>query len=252
MACDPLTFAPKEAMWVVSAFDRGLNAYEIPSGTCVPPPPPPALGKAVNVGLVSGTVYVKLPASTPAYSADATVAAATKGLGFVPLTVARQLPVGTMVDARRGTLDMFAAGVPGGKLQSARMAGAVFSVAQGAKGPTKALTTLSLLEDAFPGAPSFKRTCGAHASADVAFTDPIATIAVNRRVLQTLRVRAAGRFRTRGRFAAATVRGTGWDMIDRCDGTLTVVHKGTVVVTNFRNVKAISVQAGKQLFVPAR
>src|SRR5690242_9140096 len=34
MECDSVTFAPKDAMWVISAFDRTLNAYEIPAGSC--------------------------------------------------------------------------------------------------------------------------------------------------------------------------------------------------------------------------
>ncbi len=46
----------------------------------------------------------------------------------------------------------------------------------------------------------------------------------SRRVLGLLRGTAKGRFRTTGRFAAATVRGTDWGVRDRCDGTLTVVR----------------------------
>lgn len=34
MACDPVTFAPKAAVWVISAFSRELDAYEIPAGSC--------------------------------------------------------------------------------------------------------------------------------------------------------------------------------------------------------------------------
>ena len=50
--------------------------------------------------------------------------------------------------------------------------------------------------------------------------------AFNQRVLGLLRGTAKGRFRTTGRFAAATVRGTDWGVRDRCDGTLTVVRDG--------------------------
>jgi hypothetical protein len=35
-----------------------------------------------------------------------------------------------------------------------------------------------------------------------------------------------------------------WDTIDRCDGTLTIVKRGTVDVTDFRLRKTISVHAG--------
>src|SRR6185312_12701487 len=34
MECDSVTFAPKDAMWVISAFDRTVNAYEIPANSC--------------------------------------------------------------------------------------------------------------------------------------------------------------------------------------------------------------------------
>jgi hypothetical protein len=37
-----------------------------------------------------------------------------------------------------------------------------------------------------------------------------------------------GRFRTRGRYSSATVRGTYWLVADRCDATLTQVRRGTV------------------------
>ena len=39
-----------------------------------------------------------------------------------------------------------------------------------------------------------------------------------------------GHYRTQGKYAAATVRGTWWETVDRCDGTLIVVKQGKVVV----------------------
>src|SRR4029077_15729491 len=46
-----------------------------------------------------------------------------------------------------------------------------------------------------------------------------------------------GSCRTRGRFAAATVRGTWWVVEDRCDGTLTRVKRGIVEVSELRTGK---------------
>ena len=43
-----------------------------------------------------------------------------------------------------------------------------------------------------------------------------------------------GRFRTNGKYSAATVRGTIWLTEDRCDGTLTTVKRGTVSVRDLR------------------
>jgi len=42
-----------------------------------------------------------------------------------------------------------------------------------------------------------------------------------------------GRFRTAGRYSAATVRGTWWLVEDRCDGTLTRVRRGEVEIEDF-------------------
>ena len=72
------------------------------------------------------------------------------------------------------------------------------------------------------------------------------------RVVRRLRARARGRFRTRGRHSAATVRGTNYEVIDRCDGTLTKVTRGTVLVRDFRRNKTIRLRAGKRYLARAR
>jgi uncharacterized repeat protein (TIGR01451 family) len=56
---------------------------------------------------------------------------------------------------------------------------------------------------------------------------------------------AKGAFTTKGRFAAATVRGTFWFVQDRCDGTLTQVVEGTVDVLDTTKNKTVSVPAGR-------
>ena len=55
-----------------------------------------------------------------------------------------------------------------------------------------------------------------------------------------------GKFRTRGQFSSATVRGTRWVVIDRCDGTLTRVARGTVTVRDLVRKRTVVVRAGKQ------
>jgi hypothetical protein len=66
-----------------------------------------------------------------------------------------------------------------------------------------------------------------------------------------MRSNASGRFRSRGRYSAATVRGTIWDTADRCDGTLTRVRRGVVVVRDFRRHRNITVRAGKSYLARA-
>ena len=54
-----------------------------------------------------------------------------------------------------------------------------------------------------------------------------------------------GSFRTRGRNAAATVRGTRWGVQDRCDGTLVAVQRGRVEVRDFVKRKTVILRTGK-------
>jgi hypothetical protein len=196
--------------------------------------PPPVIGKEVNVSLVSGKVFVRLPHGGGGGGGGST------GPGFVPLTEARQLPVGSRIDARAGTIHLVTAAGRAGTTQTGDFGGAVFGLAQSAKGPQKGLTVLSLLEGAFPGAPSYAE-CRARPTRDRARGT---AAAVSSRVLQLLRATAKGRFRTSGRYSAATVRGTSWDTVDRCDGTLTRVRGGTVVVNDFVRRKTVIVHAG--------
>jgi PKD repeat protein len=53
-----------------------------------------------------------------------------------------------------------------------------------------------------------------------------------------------GRFRTKGRYAAAAVRGTWWLTKDRCDGTLVSVKQGSVRVTDVPKKKTVVVKTG--------
>ncbi|MHB8690428.1 MAG: beta-propeller fold lactonase family protein [Solirubrobacteraceae bacterium] len=207
-----------------------------------PPPPPPQLGKSVDLTPVSGTVLIRLPGAHPAFDS-----ALTKGSGFIPLTEARQLPTGSQIDARAGTLALVAAGTQVGKPQSATLGGGLFGVTQAQTGLAKGLTTFALLAGDFPGAPSFSG-CG-HATSD---NPGAAAAAPPPRVLQTLHAQAHGRFRTKGRYSAATVRGTIWDTTDRCDGTLTVVHRGVVDVTDFGLRKTIAVHTGHSYLARAK
>jgi hypothetical protein len=208
-------------------------------------PPPPVLGKFVNVKPVSGIVLIKLPAGKAGYLLAG--AALAKGQGFIPLTEARQLPTGTQVDSRRGTIQLVAASPSRGKTQSGDFGGAIFGIAQDRTGLTKGLTMLSLLEGAFPGAPTY-------ASCPKADPDDATARAarVSPKVLQTLHASDNhGKFGTKGRYSSATVRGTVWTISDRCDGTLTRVQRGTVLVSVFATRKTITLHAGQSFLASA-
>ncbi len=202
-------------------------------------PPPPVLGKSETAQPVSGTVFIR-----------------TASGAFVRLTGAQQIPSGAVIDALHGTLKITTA-LPGGsggardaaakakkpkpkgKTQSGNFGGAVFKITQARNG----LTSLALVEAAFKGAPSFA-TCKAHKATD-------ATIAASK-TLQLLKASAHGKFRTKGRYSAATVRGTKWTVADRCDGTLTHVITDSVAVTDFVRHKTIILHAGQSYLAKAR
>jgi hypothetical protein len=62
---------------------------------------------------------------------------------------------------------------------------------------------------------------------------------------------ASGRRRTKGRYATATIRGTTWNTIDRCDGTLIRVTQGRVLVTDLKTKRKIAVRAGRSYLAKA-
>lgn len=85
---------------------------------------------------------------------------------------------------------------------------------------------------------------------------PLAQASAKAKHGRRLKVRARGRIRTRGRYGAATVRGTRWTTVDRCDthprpGTLVVVSKGLVAVRSFVLRRTVLVPAGARFLAPA-
>ena len=176
---------------------------------------PPVLGRSVNVAAVSGRLFVKLP-----------------GRRFTPLSSATQIPVGSQLDTRRGTVRLTSAANSRGAVQSGDFSAGVFQVRQARGGG--GLTDVNVTAGSF-------RACSAKG----------ASASRSSRIVRRLRGNGRGRFRTRGRYSAATVRGTIWDTIDRCDGTLTKVTRGVVVVRDFRKRRNITVRAGKSYLARA-
>ncbi|MEA2172072.1 MAG: hypothetical protein QOF76_5372 [Solirubrobacteraceae bacterium] len=178
-------------------------------------PPAPVLGETFNVKPVAGKVLVKGSGGT-----------------FVPLTEARQLATGAIVDARRGTLELTAATPRKGKLKTGKFKKGVFRVLQSRKRSTQGVVELRL-------ATRFKG-CSSRSVSTAAAAKP------KNQVLNLLQSDAHGAFRTRGKYSAATVRGTKWDTADRCDGTLTIVHRGRVAVQDFTRRKTVLISAGEK------
>jgi hypothetical protein len=237
-----------------AAVDGAGNAFLFGAATPPPPPPPapvalpaPVLGKTVNATPVSGVVFVKPPRGKSLDIGGRVLAGATAGAGagFVRLTAAAQIPVGSEVNSLRGSLKLVTATAKKGRTQSGTFRGAIFKLTQATRGSSKGLATLSLVESAFKGAPAYA-TCERKAKATEA-----SAAAVSSKVLQLLRASAHGKFRTRGRYSAATVLGTIWTVADRCDGTLTHDVTDSVRVTDFVRHRTVVLHAGQSYLARA-
>jgi hypothetical protein len=165
---------------------------------------------------VRGTVTVRLPGSTQ----------------FIPLPDAERIPVGTIIDATNGTVKITAVGA-GGKLQTASFYGGVFQIFQ-LKG-RKPIVELRLYGGNFKVCPKIKRSRRASLT-KVSKTKSIRHLWGN----------GKGLFRTKGRSASATIRGTTWLTDDRCDGTLVRVTKGAVTVRDFPKRKSLALKAPRK------
>jgi hypothetical protein len=234
-----------------AAVDGGGDAFLYGAASAPTPPAPttlpaPVLGKTVTASPVTGVVYVKAPTGKSLdESGNVLVGAADPGAGFVRLTAATQIPIGSEVNSLHGSLKLVTATVKQHETQTGIFGGGIFKVAQATRGKSKGLVTLSLVEAAFKGAPSYSR-CQSKAK-----TGDASAAAINSRVLQLLRASAHGKFRTRGRYSAATVLGTIWTVADRCDGTLTHDLTDSVRVTDFVRHKTIILHAGQSYLASA-
>jgi hypothetical protein len=183
---------PNGAIWVPEpADDRIARISTSASSAAIPPP---AVGTTMGGATVSGTVRVKLPGSKT----------------FVTLGPGQALPVGTVVDARKGTIQLTA--TSGAGAYTANFFEGQFKLAQKKKPGSTA--DLKLFGGSFKGCPKAPR-------------------ASKKKSVRHLWGEGSGKFRTVGRFSAASVRGTKWLTDDQCTGTLTRVVAGSVVVRDF-------------------
>jgi len=201
----------------------------------------PSLGKTVNAQPISGKVFVALPVTghasslaglEPVAGLQAAVQSTHKGLHFIPLTEPRQLPVGTIFDTVAGVARIATAAAAKGKLQSGNFGAGIFKLLQARK--LKGLTELDIMD-----AHSARQVCATLGKKKAIVAK------LSSKVLGHLTGSAHGHFTTRGQYSAATVRGTVWGVLNRCDGTLTRVTRGVVTVRDFVRRKTITLFTGQ-------
>ena len=191
--------------------------------------------KTVNATVVSGEVFVKLPAGAARASQ-----AAKPPKGFVRLEGAETIPVRSILDSSKGRVRLRTASDTRKHVQTADFFRGRFVVRQVRKprGKAKKRST-KLITDIILNGSSFRRAC----------RTTTASVSQKRRRSRK-RVRrlfgdGKGTFRTKGRNAAATVRGTRWSVQDRCDGTLVTVQRGRVSVRDLVKRKTVTVRTGR-------
>jgi hypothetical protein len=207
--------------------DPVSTACAEPSATVVVTPvPPPVLARSFTVAGVSGSVLVQATGTGSASSARAAANA-----GFVQVTTPRSFPMGSIVDARSGAARITTATSIPGKTQSGVFLGGRFTVRQTVR--QHGLTKLKLIDGPRPA------SCAVSGTARVA-----ARRRLSKRTLARLHAHVSGHFQTEGHYSSASVHGTIWETIDRCDSTLTHVFRGVVVVVDHRLHRKVVLRAG--------
>ena len=183
----------------------------------LPPEAPPEPGVSANADVVSGRILVK-PAG---------------GTQFQELRDGRSIPVGSEIDASRGVVSLETAADNRGRTQRSRFYDGAFVMTQtrGAR-PITDLALSGRLDK-----------CGSRAGKDDAGPS---------RRTRRLWGNGRGRFRTRGRYATATVRGTIWSVKDSCTSTTVRVRRGTVLVRDLAKRRNVRLKAPKTYIARAR
>jgi uncharacterized repeat protein (TIGR02543 family) len=155
---------------------------------------------------------------------------------FVPLTNFRVVPLGTELDTTRGRVRLTSHDGSSGLFFEGRFKILqVFETINGRRRPV----TLLLMTAPLAGCPT-RTTAGVTQGPRK-----------GKKIIRHIWGNAKGSFRTRGKYASATVRGTLWETLDYCDGTLVLVRRGRLDV--FDLVRRIHhlVGAGHSIFVHA-
>jgi sugar lactone lactonase YvrE len=184
--------------------------------------PPPKTGERANAVPTEGTVRVRRPGSS----------------SFELLKESDQIPIGSIVDVTDGEVSLTTT-ASATTTQTAVFFDGVFQLFQDKK--RRPVTELRLYGGNFrKGCP---RTRGQRASTSASR---------KKKVVRQLWGKGKGRFRTKGRYSAASIRGTEWLTQDRCDGTNVRVKEGSVTVRDLVNRRNKVVKAPRSFFVSSK
>lgn len=190
-------------------------------------PPPPEPQQSGNVQPTSGSVCAYLPRSKKC----------------TPIVSLTNVPVGTVIDARHGVVELTVADGAGGT-QTGDFTGSLFRFDQVREkvrvGRKKHKRVRRLLSThlTMRGGGNPRKLCPKGSDGRRKGS------AAKRRYARYLKAQAHGRFRVIGRRSSGVERGTAWKTTDSCSGTLTEVTDGVVLVTDFAKRRTVVVRAG--------
>jgi hypothetical protein len=231
-----LTLAQPATSWQIAWGDGKVNQG---SGT-----PPHFTGHTyAKAGTYRAVLTVTTAGGTYVTFTDVTVAQPAAGppqgtptgtvlINGTPFT-GGTVPYGAKVDVTKGRLSM--ATEAGTLLVYGNGISAIFVLSHVREGG-KTIVVLRLAGGNF--ASCGKRTVAGASGA----------LAPKKKVVRQLWGSGKGNFRTTGRYAAATVRGTIWLTADRCDGSQVTVRQGVVLVRDLVKRQSVSVRAGHTYF----
>jgi hypothetical protein len=185
-----------------------------------PGQPGAELGASVGAKPARGRIFVRAPGQS----------------SFAPLADAAAVPLGAEIDARRGQVAITAE-LPSGEIQTGVFGGGRFVVRQADRH--------GYLDLHLRGPYCKRRAARGSAVAS-------ASRRSRGRSRKLWGRDRGGRFRTHGRHSHATVRGTRWLVEDRCDGTLTRVTAGSVVVREKADKRRVVLKAGERYLARPR
>jgi hypothetical protein len=228
---DGAPFAACVSPFTTPALGDGTHTFEVRAVDVAGNADPTPAAQTFSVG--APPVVVQQPTPTP----TATPTPAPQGVRVVSGTVrikvgGKFVPFdpalvknGTEIDTREGVVEITSG------LDSARFYDGIFKLSR-----TGGLTTLTLTE---------KLDCPKRGA-------KTAVAAAKKPKTRKLWGDGKGRFRTKGTYSAATVRGTKWLVQDTCTSTLTRVTQGVVTVQDFAKHKSVIVRKGKRYTARAK
>jgi hypothetical protein len=186
----------------------------------------PQTNASVGAAPTTGTILIKLPGRHV----------------FKRLAAGQLIPVGSVINARHGTI-LIKISLGGGEVASGLFSGGIYEVTQ----PHGSSVTVLRLESSFAACRAkVVKAPFARVTAAKKKKPPKKKPKSKRshKVVNQVFGNAHGHFATQGHYATAADEGTGWRTSDRCDGTQIAVSAGRVVVTNLRTHRHFTLTAG--------